>query len=298
MIANAFKNWMPDELFLRLQHRRKIGRFPSLANPETFNEKMLRRSLNPDARFTDLADKLIVRDFVRRVIGEEHLIPLLKASELFTEEDFEALPDSFVMKANHGSGFVKIVRDKAETSYQELRTLADRWLATDFSRTGRERHYRAIQPRLLFEALLLDEQGNIPADFKIHCFNPEEGPSKLFVLLISDRYTGHPRGDFFDESWNHLDIRIGHYPRSATPCERPANLDAILAKAKALSASFDYVRVDLYAPDCKIFFGEMTFTPGGGLYPLFPDSVDYQWGQMLQAAPLLSTPKMSTRTIG
>lgn len=81
------------------------------------------------------------------------------------------------MKANHGSGFVKIVRDKAETSYQELRTLADRWLATDFSRTGRERHYRAIQPRLLFEALLLDEQGNIPADFKIHCFNPEEGPS-------------------------------------------------------------------------------------------------------------------------
>ncbi|SOE48542.1 TupA-like ATPgrasp [Caballeronia arationis] len=278
---NAFKRLLPDVLFLRLLYRMKIGRFPRLRHPVTFNEKILRRSLYPDPRFADLADKLLVREYVRNAIGEEHLIPLLTRPGVFTAEVFNALPSSFVMKANHGSGFVKIVRDKARTSFEELHALAERWLAINFYHIARERHYREIKRQVFFEALLLDCDGNLPADFKIHCFNRIPGKHRAFILHISDRFTPNPKGDFYDDDWNHLDIGIGHYPRSTLASPRPDNLEAILAKARVLSSGFDYVRVDMYAPAGRIYFGELTFTPGAGVYPLYPESVDYEWGRML-----------------
>jgi hypothetical protein len=285
-IPNALKNLLPDALFLSLSHRQKVGRFPRLRHPVTFNEKILQRCLYPDPRYADLTDKLLVRDFIERTIGEEHLIPLISSPEHFTEADFAALPSSFVMKANHGSGFVKVVHDKTQTSFEELRVLGERWLKTDFYDVARERHYRHIKPKLFFEALLVDSEGNVPPDFKIHCFNQPSGAHQAYILHISDRFTPHPRGDFYDEEWNQLAIRIGHYPCSTIPAPRPGHLDAILACARSLSAPFDYVRVDLYAPGDKIFFGEMTFTPGAGVYPLYPESIDYEWGRMLHSQPV------------
>ncbi|SAL60001.1 hypothetical protein AWB67_02897 [Caballeronia terrestris] len=282
-IAGSVKELLPDSVFLSLSHRMSVGRFPDLVNPVTFNEKIVYRCLHPDPRFANLTDKLLVRDFVIRTIGEEHLIPLLSSPDHFTKDVFDALPSSFVMKANHGSGYVKVIHDKAETSFEELSALSERWLAANFYRVARERHYEHIKPRIFFEALLTDQSGNIPADFKIHCFNQVAGKQKAFILHISDRFTPHPRGDFYDEDWNQLDIRIGHYPNSAVPSPRPDNLDEILRNAKQLSANFDYVRVDLYAPDDRIFFGELTFTPGAGVYRLTPDQIDYDWGRMLQA---------------
>ncbi|GHU68155.1 hypothetical protein FACS189413_04390 [Bacteroidia bacterium] len=35
--------------------------------------------------------------------------------------------------------------------------------------------------------------------------------------------------------------------------------------ARILSKGFDFVRVDLYDTGDKVYFGEMTFTPHGGL---------------------------------
>jgi hypothetical protein len=286
------KGLLPDALFLSLSHRQKVGRFPRLRHPVTFNEKILQRCLYPDPRYADLTDKLLVRDFIKRTIGEEHLIPLLASPETFTEADFAALPSSFVMKANHGSGFVKIVHDKTQTLFEELRALGEKWLRTDFYDVARERHYRQIVPKLFFEALLVETDGNVPPDFKIHCFNQPSGAHRAYILHISDRFKAHPRGDFYDEEWTQLAIRIGHYPCSTVPTPRPAHLDAILACARSLSAAFDYVRVDLYAPGDKIYFGELTFTPGAGVYPLYPESIDYEWGRMLHSQPVL--PSLAT----
>ncbi|SAL82933.1 hypothetical protein AWB67_06266 [Caballeronia terrestris] len=284
-IKRFLKDLLPDPLFLYLSHRRRIGRFPRLKYPVTFNEKILYRCLYPDPGFAALTDKLLVRDYVQRRIGKEHLIPVLLQPDNFTWEQFAALPAAFVMKANHGSGYVKIVHDKSQTSFEELSKLANEWLGSNFYRVARERHYERIKPRIFFELLLTDSHGNVPADFKIHCFNRGCGRQQAYILLISDRFTPHPRGDFYDEDWNHLDIRIGHYPRSVVPAPRPLQLELLLRKAKALAADFDYVRVDMYAPDNQIYFGELTFTPGAGVYRLTPDVIDYDWGRLLQPCP-------------
>ncbi|WP_144107637.1 ATP-grasp fold amidoligase family protein [Paraburkholderia sp. BCC1886] len=280
-IKEAAKSLLPDSMFLSLLHHKCIGRYPNLLWPTTFNEKILQRSLRPDPRYVELTDKLAVRSYIEAKLSEKHLVPLIAAPEVFTRDVFESLPNAFVMKANHGSSFVEVVRDKSNTSFEHLQRLAQRWLTTDFYDIARERHYRSIKPRIFFEKLLLDSSGAIPADYKLHCFGGRIGGPIMYLLVISDRFGKNTHGDVYDVDWNHLDIAIGEYTRSAKPAPRPANLPAILEVAGKLSEDFDYVRVDLYAPDNEVFFGELTFTPGAGVLPFTPDGIDYEWGKLL-----------------
>ncbi|MPW23244.1 hypothetical protein GCT13_42415 [Paraburkholderia sp. CNPSo 3157] len=282
-LKDKAKSLLPDILFLSLLHRKEIGRFPNLIRPRTFNEQILRRSLKPDPRYAPLTDKLGVREYVGRVLGEEFLVPLISAPEEFTRVLFDSLPNSFVMKANHGSSFVEVVHDKSKVSFERLQQLAGRWLSTDFYKNARERHYRDIAPRLFFETLLLDKNAEIPADYKVHCFARKTGRPEMYILHISNRFGQDPRGNIYDVNWNHLDVEVGGYARSPAPEPPPANLTAILHAAEMLSQGFDYVRVDLYAPDNAIYFGELTFTPGAGVVPIFPDSVDLEWGKLFRS---------------
>jgi hypothetical protein len=279
---HGVKRLLPDYVFLYLSHRRRVGRFPHLVQPRTFNEMILQRCMRPDPRYAQLTDKLAVRDYVARKIGEEYLIPVLAAPEALTQAVFDALPREFVMKANHGCNYVKLVHDKSLTSFGELKNLADKWLSTNFYRESRERHYREIKPRIYFEKLLRASDGKIPADLKVHVFDPR-GAATVYTVVISDRF-GDVHGDFYDEHWNRLDIAVGDYPRSEHPVPRPVNWDDIRRLATTLAEDFEYVRVDLYAPEGKIFFGELTFTPGAGVFPFTPDRIDYEWGSLLKTA--------------
>jgi len=44
---------------------------------------------------------------------------------------------------------------------------------------------------------------------------------------------------------------------------KPQSFEYMTKVAKALSADFEFVRVDLYEIDGKVMFGELTFTPAG-----------------------------------
>ncbi|WP_018424317.1 ATP-grasp fold amidoligase family protein [Paraburkholderia tuberum] len=297
-LKDAAKSMLPAPLFLSLLHHKYIGRYPNLLRPTTFNEKILQKSLRPDPWLTELTDKLTVRDYVARKLGESHLIPLLAAPETFTKEVFDALPDSFVMKANHGSTYVKVVRNKSATSFEELRDLANHWLSLDFYKMGREKHYRPIKPRIFFEQLLLDESDNVPPDYKLQCFGAKSGRLVIYILVISDRFGADTRGDLYDVNWNHLDVVIGEYKPSENPPPRPDNLDAIVDAGIKLSADFDYVRVDLYSPNNQVYFGELTFTPGAGVLPFMPDRIDYEWGSLIPDAYLSIRPSLRATSPG
>jgi hypothetical protein len=282
-MKEQMKALLPDLIFLSLLHRKLVGRYPNLRRPRTFNEHILMRNLKPDPRYAALTDKISVRDYVTRTLGESYLIPLIAVPEEFTRDVFDSLPPSFVMKANHGSTFVEIVRDKSKVNYEHLKDLADRWLATDFYHVSRERHYKEIEPRLFFEKLLLDSSGQVPADYKVHVFRRQGMRPVMYIVQISDRFGPTPRGNVHDVDWNFLDVTIGEYARSAIPEPPPSNLSEILGAADKLSRDFDYMRVDLYAPDNALFFGELTFTPGAGVVPMFPDQVDFEWGGLIDA---------------
>jgi hypothetical protein len=286
-VLHGVKFFLPDYAYLLLSHRRRIGRFPNLERPKTFNEMILCRCLHPDPQWAELTDKLSVREYVRHKIGEEHLIPLVAVPDTFTQEVFDALPASFVMKANHGCGFVEVVRDKSKTSFEELNQLASQWLATNFYYASRERHYRHIKPRIYFEQVLLDKTGKIPSDLKLHMFGRGPDGRIIYPVVISDRF-GDTRCDVYDEQWNWLDLALGDYKRSDTAARPPANWPEIVRIAKLLGEDFGYVRVDLYALDDHVYFGELTFTSGAGVLQFSRDQYDYEWGCLMRATPVAS----------
>ncbi|WP_213776887.1 ATP-grasp fold amidoligase family protein [Caballeronia sp. dw_276] len=288
-VLRGVKYFLPDYVFLLLSHRKRVGRFPNLRNATTFNEIILDRCLHPDPLWTTLTDKLAVRDYVKSKVGEKYLIPLLAAPDVFTQEVFDSLPAAFVMKANHGCGFVKVVRDKSTVSFEQLSQLADEWLSTNFYDASRERHYRPIKPRIYFEKLLLDSSGAVPADFKMNIFGRKDGDPIIYTGVVSDRF-GSPRHDFYDAQWNRLDVVLGEYPCSTVPAAPLPNWDEVVRIATLLADGLGYVRVDLYAPDNEIFFGELTFTPGAGVSRFLPDRHDYDWGRLIKEMPSSTTP--------
>jgi hypothetical protein len=55
--------------------------------------------------------------------------------------------------------------------------------------------------------------------------------------------------------------------------------------AAALSAGFDFVRVDLFHTNERIIFGELTFTPLAGLLKFMPASWDGILGEKWKVKP-------------
>ena len=51
--------------------------------------------------------------------------------------------------------------------------------------------------------------------------------------------------------------------------------------AKILSADFDFVRVDLYEHNDKVYFGELTFSPWGGIMYSYTDDAIKEYGRLL-----------------
>ena len=66
------------------------------------------------------------------------------------------------------------------------------------------------------------------------------------------------------------------------PFGRPDNFDEMISIAEKLSRDIPFVRVDLFNVDGKIYFSEMTFFPGGGFTPFYPDKYEYETGTFLE----------------
>jgi len=64
---------------------------------------------------------------------------------------------------------------------------------------------------------------------------------------------------------------------------KPKNFAEAVVIVEALSSSFSFVRVDLYIQD-KIYFGELTFTPGNGYIKFLPEQFDRELASKMKLA--------------
>lgn len=273
-IAKQATRFLPDVLYHQLKYYRVFKKWPNLTAPKTFSEKIVVRNFRPKIIYTDLADKLKVRDYIAAAIGEKYLIKLHQACTVLTREIYDALPPAFVIKANHGSGFNMLVFNKDETTFEQLRSLTEYWTKNNFYKVTRERHYKNIKPCIMVEELLI-EDGHVPNDIKFHCFN-RNGEMNIFIQVDYDRFGVHRR-DVFDTEWNNTGIRMG-LMNSEIPMVAPRQLEEMVAQAKILASQFSYVRIDFYESNNKVYFGELTFTPGAGLCKIYPEETQQKWG--------------------
>lgn len=275
-----YKNLSDSELKNELckWYFENTGRELNIDNPKTFNEKLQWLKLyDSTEQKTLLADKYRVREWFAEQIGEEYLVPLLGVWNSFDEIDFNKLPSKFALKANHGSGYNIIVKDKNKLNMKKAKKKFDFWLNKDFSLVGGfEMYYRDIKPVIIAEEYLENTKGLI--DYRFYCFNGE--PMQIWV----DIYSGTPnhRREIYDMNWNKLPIKCKWPSADGLLDEKPVKFDEMKKIAKKLSESFYFVRVDFYEVNNKLYMGEMTFIPMSGIGSIEPYDYDIEMGRMLK----------------
>ena len=254
-------------------HRKFYGVYPNLLHPRTFSEKILHRMVF-DRRpiLTRLQDKYAARDYVQEKIGA-HVLPRLHwVTKTPADIPFDDLPDRFVVKANHGTGWVSLVPDKTRVNKQELiRTCID-WLRSSYYYGGvREWAYKNIDPCIMVEEYISDGTGLTPTEYRFCVFD-----GSVRLISVSTGRFMDLRSTDYTPSWERLEIR----PDSATiegPVPRPPHLDEMIACAEKLGDGLDFLRVDLFDAG-KVYVGELTLYPGAGCLEWTPEWNRYLGG--------------------
>jgi hypothetical protein len=261
--------------------RSVTGNKLNLLHPRTYNEKVQWLKLYDNTPLKALlSDKFLVRRWVAEKIGEQYLIPLLGVWDDFDEINFDVLPDQFVLKVNHGSNWLIIVKDKAKFNKESAKQKINTWMNSNFAYcVGLELQYRDIKPKIIAEQYLEDESGYL-ADYKIYCF--EGRPCFIRYAGRGRDKKGGVRHILYDLDWNPMGFRFTGNHRPCSFVRRPDNLAEMVHIADVLGSGFHHVRVDLYLTNGKIYFGEMTFTPASGLYHFDPDEWNLKLGDMIK----------------
>lgn len=271
-----------DVVVLRLTYLRRFHRWLNLSTPKGFNEKLNWLKLyyrNP--KFTMLADKYAVKQFVADSIGNEYVVPCYGHWERFEDIDFDNLPDQFVLKTNHGSGGFVLCKDKLKLDKDAANTLLSSTLNQSYYGSGCEWPYLNIKPCILAEKLLLsnseDTRGATVQDYKFWCFNGEPK-----VMYITVKYAKCYE-NFYDRDFN--PVMINHcFERHVPEFEKPQNYEKMWELAAKLSKDSEspFVRVDFYNIGGKIYFGEYTFYDWAGLRPFANYKQDLEIGSWLK----------------
>jgi len=268
------RNFLSDYSFADYQLKRLMGD-GCISEPITFNEKIQWIKLyDRNPIYTKLSDKLLVRDYISKKIGSDYLNELLCVFDDADQIDFEKLPNQFILKCNHGSGYNLIIPDKKKISHVDVRAIFKKWQKINYYDIGREWCYKDINRKIVCEKLLADESGGAPLDYKFFCFNGEP----IFIQVDLDRFDNHTRL-FFDTSWNKQDFEL-HYKGTTKTIDPPIYLSTMVNLARKLASDFAFVRVDFYALPA-IVFGELTFYPGNGSEEFRPFEWDIKLGQLL-----------------
>lgn len=255
--------FIPDKLYLRLLFFKNMKQVLDLENPVTFNEKLQWLKINDrNPEYTKLVDKYEVKKYIADKIGEQYVIPLLGVWNNAYEIDFSKLPNQFVLKCNHDSKSVIIVKDKSKLNIQETIKKLNKCLKLNAYWYGREWPYKNVKPCIIAEKFMEEKKGQALVDYKVFCFH---GKAKL-IEIIRGRYTENYTQDIYDIEWNNTGIGQG-YKTDENYLEKPVFFDEMIELSEILAKDIIHVRVDWYFVNNQLYFGELTFFDGSGFVP-------------------------------
>jgi len=266
-------------------HLENTGYAMDWENPKTLTEKMIwlwkyYYSRLPDF-FTQIHDKEAFKDWVCERIGEGYTVKLLGAWDSPHSISWGELPDKFVLKSIHGGCGREtiIVENKFQLNIGRAIKQMSRW-----------NHGKGS--RVIAEELLQDNDGGGLHDYKFFCFNGKPQFIMAFTRTKNTAKVEEKIENMYDTNWAVLPGYAYSYP--STPrgdISRPKNLEKMLKLAEKLSNGFPLIRVDMYSVGDKIYIGELTQTPMGGLMCFDPIEYDRIYGDMLELPEKLSLPK-------
>lgn len=269
----------------------RLGRFPNLRAPKSFNDQikwLMLFAQHPD--MPQCVDKLLVRDYVRQKIGEQHLIPLLAVSEKWETIEPVLLSSKGVLKCTHDSGSALVFDRLSETTLPGLKVKYEKLLSREYGVGKGEWPYERATRALIIESRLeglVDD--SIPADIKIHCV---QGYPRL-IHVIADRNKA-PKQAFFLADGTRVFPRIKPTRPQISEFDFEPVKAKILPLAESISEPFAYVRTDFYLSKGHPFFGEMTFFEESGLFRDSREALDLAALLQIECkmpSPTLALPK-------
>lgn len=253
--------------FLKAQRR-----WPSFNHPTTFSEKVNWRILHDRREILGwTCDKLQMKEHAR-ASGADVCVP----DTLWTGRDVRELadlplPERWVLKPSHRYGLVHF--GGPGTDIEALVAATAGWLDDPQSEYLGEWAYSQAQAIFLVEEFIGQPGSPPPDDYKIMVFDGEPH----LIQVDHSRYGGHRRSLFTPE-WEN--IAVQYRVPDAGPMPRPDLLPEMLAAARLLGRAFDFIRIDLYLHDNRVFFGEYTPYPAGGLGRFSPRQLDVDLGAL------------------
>ncbi|MBD5514077.1 MAG: hypothetical protein HDR06_05325 [Lachnospiraceae bacterium] len=267
----AIGGWYFPKFASNYMFRERFGRNINFKNPEFLDDKLMCLKFGlykNNQQIADLADKIRVRDYVKKCGLSDILVPEIAEYKSANEIVWDELPEQFVLKCNHGCGYNIIVDEKDKFSESEVKEKLNLWMSKKFGGYTGEIHYRLIKPGIICEEFIhglgnMEEgKSSLPVDYKFFCLN---GRVEC-ILVVAGREKGEEKTQrfFTDRHFELLDI-CGEKMQEGFDYQllKPSCLVEMVETAEKLSRPFPFVRVDLYNNNGKILFGEMTFTPMG-----------------------------------
>lgn len=271
--------------YLSISYFTKTDKKLNLKNPRTIDEKIQWLKLydnNPVK--TKLTDKVLVRDWIQEKIGKEYLKNILWTGTNFDDIPLDELPNSFVIKTNHGCKWHFIIKNKQEfientRLFDIVKTATSNWMHQSFfGWSDFETQYKDIKPQILIEELYRETDDSTPTEFEIWCFN---GQPKIFQE-IKPQDNNTRKVSTYDEFFDCINLAF-HKGSIIENHKYSEHLLKAVALSKILSKDFTLVRIDWMLFKDKLYFEEMTFTPFSGFISCTNDYDKWQlrMGDML-----------------
>jgi hypothetical protein len=262
-----------ERLHQQLWAYTKLGYWPDVREPRTFNEKLLHRKLfTDDDRFATLEDKLAAREYVADRVGREVLPEMYHVTDRPETIPFDSLPDEYVVKPTHLCGAIEIVDGEDDPDEAALVRQCHEWLDERYGRLRAEYWYDDIEPRILVEERLHGQGTHVPFDYKLYVFHG----LVAYIGVHVDRFAGQ-RVRYYDRDWTPQEFAVT--VEIGPEVDEPERFDEMISVAEELGKGLDFVRVDLYHVDGgRIVFGELTVAPGSGALRFVPEAYDLEFG--------------------
>ncbi len=246
-------------------YRQLHGRWPNIANPQSYTERMLwRKVVDHNPQFVVFSDKLATKEYIQRRCPE-----LLVPPTLWVGRDAAAIPADLLcgdvyVKANHGCDFNQRIRG-GQCDRVALKRKSEQWLGFTYGHEHGEWAYSQIEPQLFVEAAVGDvEAGLLEFNVRVCHGRPILGsvvgrcktPDQWAVYLDPE---GRPTPGMSDPEGGPV-VPLPRGVEILEPYLRAVEF------AKRLGVGVDYVRCDFMWNGAELFGGEITVYPTGGLF--------------------------------
>ena len=259
--------------------KKDLGYDCNLNNPRSHNEHVMHKKYtdrNPLLKVT--ADKIKVREYVEFQLPGNNLFD----HRIYEGYDLNYIRTNYIdyipyaIKINNASArnffWFKLLSEK---EIRDMYLKFSKWMHMSYGADLGEWCYEGIKPGIVVEKLIYTTLHPI---YRFLCWN---GQCHYIHVHGYDFINGQAKAKYcttYDIFWNKQNAKYNIYPNPAM--EAPKNIREMIGIAEKLAEPFDFVRVDLYSKEGKIYFSELTHYPVSGRSIFTPRDFDFKLGEL------------------